>query len=127
MDLLNGNTSPITTETDPTFDHVYETKLQETPVTRLNSQISTPVSDRQIETPTIRQQQTSPSILENELFSDTTLKKAHYITFKKEIITELQKTVEGIFNSELEQFKAKSEKTLTDSPALYQEQIQSLK
>ena len=55
------------------------------------------------------------------------LKKAHYKTFKKEIIIELQKTVEGIFNLELEQFKAKSEKTLSDSHALYQEQIQSLK
>ena len=47
------------------------------------------------------------------------LKKAHYTTFKKEIIIELQKTVEGIFNLELEQFKAKSEKTLLDSHALY--------
>ena len=28
------------------------------------------------------------------------LKKAHYTTFKKEIIIELQKTVEGIFNLE---------------------------
>ena len=55
------------------------------------------------------------------------LKKAHYTTFKKEIITELQKTIEGIFKSELEQFKAKSEKTLSDSHALYQEQIQLLK
>ena len=55
------------------------------------------------------------------------LKKAHYTTFKKEIIIELQKTVEGIFNLELEQFKVKSEKTLSDSHALYQEQIQSLK
>ena len=55
------------------------------------------------------------------------LKKTHYTTFKKEIIIELQKTVEGIFNLELEQFKVKSEKTLSDSHALYQEQIQSLK
>ena len=55
------------------------------------------------------------------------LKKALYATFKKEIIIELQKTVQGIFNLELEQFKAKLEKTLSDSHALYQEQIQSLK
>ena len=55
------------------------------------------------------------------------LKKAHYTIFKKEIIVELQKTVKGIFKSALEQFKAKSEKTLSDSHALYQEQIQSLK
>ena len=40
---------------------------------------------------------------------------------------ELQKTVEGIFNLESGQFKVKSEKTLSDSHALYQEQIQSLK
>ena len=51
------------------------------------------------------------------------VKKAHYRTFKKEIIIELQKTVEGIFNLELEQFKAKSEEILSDSHALYQEQI----
>ena len=43
------------------------------------------------------------------------LKKAHYTTFTKEIIIELQKTVEGIFNLELEQFKAKLEKALSDS------------
>ena len=55
------------------------------------------------------------------------LKKALYATFKKEIVIELQKTVQGIFNLELEQFKAKLEKTLSDSHALYQEQIQSLK
>ena len=55
------------------------------------------------------------------------LKKAHYTTFKKEIIIELQKAVERIFNLELEQFKAKSEKTLSDSYALSEEQIQSLK
>ena len=54
------------------------------------------------------------------------LKKAHYTTLKNEIITELQKTVEGIFKSELEQFKVKSEKTLSDSHIVYQEQIQSL-
>ena len=36
----------------------------------LNSPLSNPVLDRQIETPTIAQQQTSPSILENELFLD---------------------------------------------------------
>ena len=74
----------------------------ETPVTPLNSRLSTPVLDRQIETPTIGQQQTFPSILENELFLDTIVKNAHYTTLKKEIIIELQKTVEGIFNSELE-------------------------
>ena len=125
--LLNGNTSPITTQTDPGFDHVHEPELLETPVAPLNSPFSTPVLDKQIETPTIGQQQTSPSILENELFLDTMVKKVHYTTFKKEIIIELQKTVEGIFNLELEQFKAKSEKTLSDSHALYQEQMQSLK
>ena len=31
--LLNGNTSPATTQTDPAFDNVYEPKLVETPVT----------------------------------------------------------------------------------------------
>ena len=96
--LLNGNTSPITTQTDPAFDHIHEPELLEAPVTLLNSPFSTPVLDRQIEIPTIGQQQTSPSILENELFLDTMLKKAHYTTFKKEIIIELQKTVDGIFN-----------------------------
>ena len=55
------------------------------------------------------------------------LKKARYTSFKKEINIELQKTVTGIFNLELQQFKAKSEKALSDSHALYQEQIQSLK
>ena len=91
----------------------------ETPVPLLNSPLSTPVLDRQIETPTIGQQQTSPSIPENELFLDIMLKKADYTTLKKEIIIELQKTVEGIFNSELEQFKVKSQKTLSDSHTLY--------
>ena len=33
------------------------------------------------------------------------LKKAHYTTLNKEIIIELQKAVEGIYNSELEQVK----------------------
>ena len=37
------------------------------------------------------------------------------------------KKVERIFKSELEQFKVKSEKTLSDSHIVYQEQIQSLK
>ena len=55
------------------------------------------------------------------------LKKAHYATFKNEIIIKLQKSVEGIFKSGLEQFKAKSEKIPSDSHALYQEQIQLLK
>ena len=55
------------------------------------------------------------------------LRKAHYTTFKNEIIAELQKIVEGIFKSELEQFKVKSEKILSDSHIVYQEQIQSLK
>ena len=90
----------ITTQTDLAFDHVNEPELLETPVTPLNSPFSNPVLDRQIEAPTIAQQQTSPFILENELFLDTMLKKAHYTTFKKEIIIELQKTVEGIFNLE---------------------------
>ena len=119
LHLLNGNTSPTTRQTDPAFDNVYEPELVETPVTPLNSPLSTPVLDRQIETPTIGQQQTSPSIPENELFLDIMLKKADYTTLKKEIITELQKTVEGIFNSELEQFKVKSQKTLSDSHTLY--------
>ena len=62
----------------------------------------------------------------------TMLKKTHYTTFKKEIIIELQKTVLGIFNLELEQFKAESQETLSDSiisrtDSVYQEQIQSLK
>ena len=77
----------------------------ETPITPSNSPLSTPLLDRQIETPTIGQQQTSTSILENELFLDTMLKKAHYTTLNKEIIIELQKAVEGIYNSELEQVK----------------------
>ena len=51
--LLNGNTSPATTQTDLAFDNVYEPELVETPVTPLNSPLSTPVLDRQIETPTI--------------------------------------------------------------------------
>ena len=106
------------------MDHVYELELQEIPVTPLNTPFSTPELDRQIETPTIGQQKTSLSILENDLFLDIMLKKAHYTTFKKEIVIELQKTVEGIFNFELEQFKVKSEKTLSDFYALYQEQIQ---
>ena len=72
--LPNGNTSP-------TFDHAYEPKLLETPVTPLNSPFSTPVLDGEIETPTIGQEHTSPSILENELFSDIMLRKAHYTTF----------------------------------------------
>ena len=46
------------------------------------------------------------------------LKKAHYTPFKKEIIMELQKTVEGIFILGLQQFKAKSEKTMSDSHAI---------
>ena len=93
--LLNGNDSPITTQTDPAFDHVYEPELLETPVTPLNSPFSTPVIDRQIEAPNTGQQETSSSILENELYLDT-VEKAHYTTFKREIIIELQKTVEGI-------------------------------
>ena len=51
-------------------------------------------------------------------------KKAHFTTFKKEIIIDLRKAVKRIFNLE---FEAKSEKTLSDSHALYQEQTQSLK
>ena len=65
--------------------------------------------------------------MENGLVLDTMLIKAHYTTFKKEIIIELQKMVAGIFNLELEQFKPKSEKTLSASHALYQEQTQSQK
>ena len=41
--LLNGNISPITTQTDPAFDHVHEPELLETAVTPLNSPFSTPV------------------------------------------------------------------------------------
>ena len=40
------------------------------------SPLSTLVLDRQIKTPTIEQQPISPSILENELFLDTMLKKS---------------------------------------------------
>ena len=118
--LLNENVSS-------TVDHVYEPELLETPLTPLNSPLSAPRLDGEIETPTIGQQHTCPFIVESELFLDTMLKKAHYTTFKNEIITELQKTVEGIFKSELEQFKVKSEKALSDSHIVYQEQIQSLK
>ena len=110
--LVNGNNSPATTQNDPAFDNVYEPELVETPVTPLNCPLTTLVLHRQIETPTIGQQQTSPSILENELFLDIILKKAHYTTLKREMIMQLQKRVEGIFNSELEQFKVKSENTL---------------
>ena len=53
------------------------------------------------------------------------LKKTHYATFKYEIIIELQKTVEGIFKSELEKFKAKLEKTL--QLQLFQEAIHYVK
>ena len=73
--LVNGNTSPATTQNDPAFDSVYEPELVETPVTPLNCPLSTLVLDGQIETPTSGQQQTSLSILENELFLDTMLKK----------------------------------------------------
>ena len=78
--LLNENVSP-------TVDHVYEPELLETPLTPLNSPPSAPRLDGEIETPTTGQQHTSPYILENELFLDTTLKKAHYTSFKNEIIT----------------------------------------
>lgn len=40
--LINGNKF-TTTPTDPTFDHVYETKLPETPVIPSNSPLATPV------------------------------------------------------------------------------------
>ena len=116
--LLNENISS-------TFDHIHDPELLETPLTPLNSPSSAPVLDGEVETPIIGQQHTSPFILENELFLDTMLEKAHYTTFKKEIIIELQKKVEGIFKSEL--FKVKSEKTLSDYHVIYQEQIQSLK
>ena len=95
LHLLNGTTSPITTQTDPAFDHIYKPKLLETPATPLKRPFSTPVLHRQIETPAIGQQQIFPSILENELFLDTMLKKPHYASFRKENIIELQKTVEG--------------------------------
>ena len=75
MYLLKGNTSPTTRKTDPTFDNVYDPELLEAPVTPLNGPLSTPVLNRRIETPTIGQQQTSSSILENEFFLDTMLKK----------------------------------------------------
>ena len=83
--LLNGNTSPNTTQANLTFDHFCEPELLETPVTPLKSSFSAPVFDRKIETPTIGQQHTSPSILENELFLDTILKKSHCATSRKEI------------------------------------------
>ena len=51
-------------------------------------------------------------------------KKPHFTTFKKEIIIDLRKAVKRNFNLE---FKAKSEKMLSDSHALYQKQTQSLK
>ena len=47
----------------------------ETPVTPLYSPFSTPVLGRKIDSPTIEQQQSCPSILENDLFLDTMLKK----------------------------------------------------
>ena len=52
--LLNGITSPITRQTDPAFDNIYKPELLETPVTPLNSRFSTPLLDKQIETPAIR-------------------------------------------------------------------------
>ena len=79
--VLNGNTSLITAQTDPTFDYLYETQ-----VTPLNSPFSTTVLDRQIEIPTIGQQQPSSSILENELFSDTMLKKSHYKLLRRKLL-----------------------------------------
>lgn len=48
------------------------------------------------------------------------LKKADYTNIKKEIIIELQKTIEIIFNLELEIFEAKSEETLSECHAWYQ-------
>ena len=54
--LLNENISS-------TFDHVHKPELLETPLTPLNSPSSAPVLDGEIETPTIGQQHTSPSIL----------------------------------------------------------------
>ena len=127
LDLLNENASPTATQPDPVVNHVYGPVLQGTLATPLNSPFSTSALHRQIETPAIGQQQTSPSILENELFLDIMLKKVPYTTFKKEIIIELQKTVDGILNLGLEQFKAKSEKALLYSHLLYQEQIKPLR
>ena len=69
--LLNENISP-------TFDHVHKPELLETPLTSLNSPFSAPVLDGEVETPTIGQQHTPPSILENELFLDTMLKYTQY-------------------------------------------------
>lgn len=80
-----------------------------------------------METPTTGQQQTLPSILKNELFIDTMLKKADYTNIMKEIVIELQKTIEIIFNLELEIFEAKSEETLSECHAWYQEQMKSPK
>ena len=79
--VLNGNTSLITAQTDPAFDYLYETQ-----VTPLSSPFSTTVLDRQIEIPTIGQQQPSSSILENELFSDTMLKKSHYKLLRRKLL-----------------------------------------
>ena len=69
--LLNENISP-------TFDHIHEPESLETPLTSLNRPFSVPVLDGEIETPTISQQHTTPSILENELFLDTMLKYTQY-------------------------------------------------
>lgn len=80
-----------------------------------------------METPTTGQQQTLPSILKNGLFIETMLKKADYTNIKKEIIIELQKTIETIFNLELDIFEEKSEETLSECHAWYQEQMKSPK
>lgn len=56
--LLNGNTSLTTTQTGPSFDHVYETELPKTTVTLLNSPLVTPVLDMLTKTSTIGLQQT---------------------------------------------------------------------
>ena len=94
------NTLFTTTQTVPAFDHVYEPELPDTPVIPLNIPLATPILDTEIETLTIGKQQAFRFILENELFIDTMMKKAHYTTFNKEIIMELQKRISIIFNPE---------------------------
>ena len=73
--LLNKN---ILTTTQIDFVLIMlGTRITGTLVTPLNSPLSTPVLDRQIETSTIGQQQASLLSLENQLFLSTILKKPH--------------------------------------------------
>ena len=128
--LLNENTSPITTQTDFAFYHVDKPELLETH-SHLFKQPILKFSIRQANRNSHHRTATDIPVYSRKwaLFRHYDEKNSshHHTTFKKEIIIELHKTVEGIFNLELEQFKPKSEKTLSNSHALYQEQIQSLK